>query len=232
MKESLREYVLLMLFNLLIAGSMGCATMYTTSAISSQGKSHDVLALTDEVVAIGRPDPVLLRELGKSNVVAFLGLKNTYMLFKGGEELENIARGNLDGDRIVLDTTSSQHLYLKDKQVWGNLLLIYRPERQVSSIESETLTKLGFSPRGNEKNAFERYVYVEGVLYPAIKLSNQQGLIRVRRAITLYRSEYVQPPPNYAAVVLLPLAIATDIVLTPVYLGFGLIAITAAVVSD
>lgn len=232
MKESLRGFILLMVFNLLIAGSMGCATMYTASTISSKGRTHDIPVLTDEIVAIGRPDPVLVRELGQKNVVAFLGMKNTYMLFKGGEELEQIAQGGLEGNRITLDTTHAQHLYLKDKQVWGDLLLTYSGTGKMSPQEQEELARLSFSPRTDGQNIFERSVSIEGVLYPAIKLSARQDALRIRRSFTLYSTQNTQPSTHYAAVALLPLAVAADIVLTPVYLGLGIIAITVAAISD
>jgi hypothetical protein len=74
MKEHWRGVTLLMAFIVLIAGSMGCATMYVSSLISS----HNNPVLTDEIVAIGRPDASLAKEMGQKNAIAFLGMKNTY----------------------------------------------------------------------------------------------------------------------------------------------------------
>jgi hypothetical protein len=224
MKEHWRGVTLLMAFIVLIAGSMGCATMYVSSLISS----HNNPVLTDEIVAIGRPDASLAEKMGQKNAIAFLGMKNTYMLFKGGEELEQIAQGGLDESRITMSPTNLRSLYLKDQKIWGYGRLVYNGTGEVSVQEQEKLAKLGFSSSQQPK-WYERTVYIEGVVYPAIKLSDKQSLLKDRIPFELYNSPDAKPPTNYAAVVVLPLAVAVDVVLSPVYLlGLVVLVITTA----
>ncbi|MCP4702806.1 MAG: hypothetical protein GY862_38995 [Gammaproteobacteria bacterium] len=223
MREYSHEIVLLTAFILLIAGSMGCATMFTMEAIKKENRPNKSLALTDEIVAIGRPDAALAQELGQRNVVAFLGVKNTYMLFKGGAELEWIVRSGLNPERIKLDATQSRNLFIKDKQVWGHLRLTYGDRTGISFPEQQILGRQGFSATGGQ--FYQRKVYIEGLLYPPIKLSAEQDSLKIRRAIHLYKTSS-KPSKNYAAAALLPLAIATDVILTPVYLGVGIVLLT------
>lgn len=144
------------------------------------------------------------------------------MLFKGGSELERIAQSELAAERIQIDATS-QNLYLKDKKVWGHVRLIYAATAELSIEENQKLLALGFSQRDTR---FYQSVYVEGLLYPPI--SETQDSLKIRRPIHLYTTQKAAPFfENYAAMALLPLAVVTDVILTPLYLGFGIVVITA-----
>jgi len=221
-QEYVQEMGVLVAFILLIAGSLGCATMTTLSAIEDRPPA---VALTDDIIAIGRPDAALSAQLGQTDVVAFLGLKQTYLLFQGGRELERIAQSQLDDERIQIQATN-RNLYLQEQKVWGQVDLIYQAPEPLSVEEQQTLQALNFSSQRH--NRFYRSVYVEGLVYPPIQLASTQNLLKRRRPIQLYSTQKAAPSiEHYAAVALLPLAVVTDVILTPLYLGFGIVVITA-----
>ncbi|MDY6993240.1 MAG: hypothetical protein SVR94_11635 [Pseudomonadota bacterium] len=220
-QEYVQEIGVLAVFILLIAGSLGCATMTTLSAIEDRPPA---VALTDDIIAIGRPDAALRAQIGQTDVVAFLGLKQTYLLFKGGRELERIAQSPLDDERIQIQATN-RNLYLQEQKVWGQVGLIYQASEPLSAEEQQILQALNFS---QSHNRFYRSVSVAGLVYPPIQLASTQNLLKRRRPIQLYSTQKAAPSiEHYAATALLPLAMVTDVILTPLYLGFGIVVITA-----
>lgn len=65
MKKQIQWLALVMTFVLGIAGSMGCATMAASSMVNSGDSDfYYKPVLSDEIVAIGRPDTALAKELG------------------------------------------------------------------------------------------------------------------------------------------------------------------------
>lgn len=204
---------------------MGCATLLTWNAIEEPGKTTKELAVSDEILALGRPDETLAQKLGRNDVVAFLGTQYTYMIFEGGAELERIARSGLDPQRIQLDAAQSGNLSVSEHQVWGDVRLVYTAYPQ----EQATLSALGFAPtRPGQAQMYERKVYVQGLLYPALEVPPRQGRLHVTRPIRIYRTQETAPGINYTMIPLLPLAVATDVLLSPVYLGVGLVALVSA----
>ena len=224
MKNQMQWLLLVAVFVISIAGSLGCATM----AASSVGSGHDndfyfKPVLTDEIVAIGKPDKVLAKEIGQDHAVAFIGLKNTYLLYKGGEELEAIAQLKLDGKRMDIDAARSYKLYKKDSQVWGELVLTYGRGEPISAEEQAQLSKGGFYElKGSRNNQYQTKVNIEGLVYPAIKLpSEQMSKLETRRAFNLYHSSD-EKPPVIGKILKLPLVavgVAADVALVPVYVG-------------
>ncbi len=217
-QDARREMGLLLMFILLLAGSMGCATIAALNKVNKPGYSSRTLALSDEIFAMGRPQASLAQQLGQQNLVAFIGRKHTYMLFRGGAELEQIARSQLDPKRILIDAQDSSNLNLKDEQIWGELRLTYKAQPQ----EQAYLNSVGFTPWNERRDTYYRYISIEGLLYPAISLPAGHGTFQEKYPIHLYRSQEHPPKTNYAAIPLVPLAVVTDILLTPVYIG-GLI---------
>lgn len=214
-----------------VAGSMGCATMAASEYVN-KGDSDFYYkpVLTDEIVAIGRPDATLAKELGQDHVVAFIGLKNTYLLHKGGEELEHISQLKLEGKRMDIDAARSYRLFLKDKQVWGDLVLTYGGGMPVAAEEQAELEKGGFTPLRGAKNAqYQKKVSIEGVVYPAIKLSDEQmSRLGTHRAFNLYSPRDSKPPVmgKILKSPLIAVGVAADIALIPVYVvGVGVAAV-------
>lgn len=204
----------------LIAGSLGCATMAASSIGTSDAEFHNNPILTDEIIAIGRPDPALAQQMKQPNVIAFIGKKNTYMLYKGGDELEKISKLNLDGRRMDIDASRSRHLYQKDKQIWGDLILTYST---VSNDEISLLDRGSFTAvSGDKSNVFQKKVSIEGVIYPALKIpEDQMSKLTTGRPFNLYNPLDAKPPilVNILKVPLVIVGVATDIVLIPVYVG-------------
>ena len=236
MKHQFQWLALVLVFAIGVAGSMGCATM-AASQVVSRGDSDFYFkpVLSDEIVAIGRPDVALKKELELPNAVAFIGLKNTYMLYKGGEELERISQLKLEGRRMDIDAARSYKLYLKDKQVWGELVLTYGGGKPIAPEEVAELEKGGFTliPRSHGP-LYQKKVNIEGIIYPAIKLSDEQlSKLGARRAFNLYNSRDSKPPllPKILKMPLIAAGVAADVVLLPVYLGVGVIVLVGAAAS-
>lgn len=229
MKYHLRWIALVAGFATLIAGSLGCATMAATSAASNHSDFYYTPVLSDEIIAIGRPDAALSKTIGQPDAVAFLGQKNTYLLYKGGDELERIAQLKLEGKRLNIDSARSRRLFLKDKQVWGNIVLAYGEGTDISAAEQAELGKAGFSKAGSGNYArYQKDVAIEGAVYPPIKLSdNQMSKLAVHRPFNLYNPQDAKPPMNVGATLMIPVAVVADIVLIPVYLGVAVVVLVA-----
>jgi hypothetical protein len=233
MKNQLQWLGFMLVFIVLISGSLACATMAASAASKNNGSTIKTLALSDEIIAIGRPDAELSKKLNNEHAVAFLGKNNTYMLFKGGEELESISKLKLDPKRLDIDATTNKNLYLGNKQVWGNLRLTYGDSKGYSDEERTILDHAGFKPfKGSIYKFYYKNIYLQGLVYPAIKLSEtQQSQLTVHRPFNLYKTDHTESTFNPAGIVLIPLGVATDIVLAPVYLGVGVVVLVVAAVS-
>lgn len=222
MNEQMRWLSLVMALVVGIAGSMGCATMAATSAVKSgDADFYFKPVLSDEIVAIGRPDATLAQQLGQSNAVAFIGLKHTYLLHKGGEELERIAQLKLDGKRLDIDAARSHKLYRKDQQVWGELTLTYGSIMTVTAEEQAELEKAGFNAmKGGRNNPYQKKILIEGVIYPAIKIPDDvNSRLTTRRPFNLYNPRDAKPPVmgKILKAPLIAVGVAADVALLPVY---------------
>ena len=229
MKYQLRWLTLVLAFALSIAGSMGCATILATES-GTNYKYTPKLLLSDEIIAIGQPDATLASKLKQPEAIAFIGRKNTYMLFKGGKELQDISRLELDGKRMNIDSSRSRKLYLKDKMVWGELVLTYRLNKDDTTNDQARLEKAGFTLISSPRNkVYRKRLHIEGITYPALNLPESQlDKLTTHRKISLYDPHNVEPSFDASKVVLVPLAIAVDVLLTPVYLFAGVVLLTAA----
>ena len=196
--------------------------------------------LTDKILAIGKPDAALLKKMELSNTIAFIGEKNTYMFYLGGEELEQISKLKLDGRRMHVEST--KELYLKDKQIWGKINLLYSAKGEISAADMAELKLGGFAPDkrqidrrgavwskdheddGENVAYFSNTIRIEGVVYPAIQIPDQQiSKLQIQRSFSLYDPKEPSPP-IMGKIIKVPLvagAVAVDIVLAPVYLGMG-----------
>jgi len=225
MKNQIQWIALVMTFVVGIAGSMGCATMEAEKIVNSGDVDfYFKPVLSDEIVAIGRPDSVLTKELEQPNSVAFIGVKNTYLLHKGGEVLERIAQLKLDGKCMEIDATRSNKLYQRDKQVWGDLVLTYNSKgRAISSEEIAELQREGFvQMNGLYNKPYQKKVSIEGIIYPAIKIPDDLGSrLLTRRPFNLYNPRDAKPPmmPKILKSPLIAAGVAADVALAPVYVG-------------
>jgi hypothetical protein len=212
-----------------IAGSLGCATMAASGIVNSGDNDfYNTPVISDEIVAIGKPDVSLGKALGQEHVVAFIGLKNTYLLYNGGEELERVAQLKLDGNHMTVDASWNRQLYVKDKQVWGDVQLRYgNGNGTMSAEELSELNKGGFTAVGSGKFvSYQKQVSIGGVIYPPIKIPDEQlSRLGVRRPIRLYHSRDEKPPmlPKILKAPLIPLGIAVDTAVSPIFGVIGLV---------
>ncbi len=226
MGYQIRWWTLVGGFSLLIAGSLGCATMMAVD--STRGNNYiPKPVLQDEIVAIGQPDETLAKKLGQPDVIAFLGRKNTYMLYKGGKELEAISKLELNGRHMSIDSNTNHNLYLKDNKLWGRLSLTYGRGSKVSAEEETILAQANFTRIG-KTSVYEKFINIEGLVYPPLPLSDaQMSKLATYRKLSLYDPTDKSPPTSLAQVILVPLAVAVDVVLAPVYLFAGVVMLVA-----
>lgn len=88
MTQDFQWGILVVLFIALTAGSFGCATLSATRA-AQNNKFYNTPVISDEIIAIGKPDTALSKVIGQEHVVAFLGKNNTYMLYKSWNKYRN-----------------------------------------------------------------------------------------------------------------------------------------------
>lgn len=226
----------------LISLLQGC-TFAAIGLTPGEREFYNNPVLTDEILAIGQPDAALLKQMDLSNTIAFIGKEHTYMLYLGGEELEQISKLKLDGMRMSV--ASEQSLYLKDKQVWGEIELSYNSnagsyvehsdkwgpfkyydKKEISAGEMAELKLGGFTTdqRPGKNGYFRTVIRIEGVVYPAIKIPEQQiSKLKVQRRFDLYNPREASPPilGKIMKVPIVATGVAIDIMLAPVYLGMG-----------
>ena len=213
--------------SILIAGALLCLNSCVTGSYmealhkgdAKLRAEYDKPAFTDEIVAIARPDAELAKKLNNPHVVAFLGLKNTYVLLKGGEELEAMAQLPIDRQRL---NVAQSRVFLKDKQVWGQLTVIYSDGGSLTATERSVLEQAGFAVIGWALKT----VSVEGVVYPAMKLSSEQESVLTRHQhVNFFDPSSSDTPSVNTGYLFIPIAVAADVALTPLYLGLGAVSL-------
>src|SRR5271170_6489013 len=187
----------------LMCNLTGCVTASLSGALAEGDEQtrrdfYSKPILSDLIVAIGRPNAELAKQLGDEHVIAFLGRKNTYLLSRGGEELEHISKLNLDTQKLTINAVGDSRLYLKDKQIWGQVILSYGDANAIQESERTELERAGF---GQEKYqdamVYQKSVDIEGTIYPAIKFSDAElAHLTVPRAISFFNPVDSRPSPN------------------------------------
>lgn len=199
-------------------GGLGCATFLAVDGAQSRKRAYyNKPVSTDTVYALARPDDKLAARIGNDNAIAFLGRERTYLLVEGGDKLSSVA-AELNSSRLTL--YDSRKLYIKKDVVWGSLSLVYRPAKDVSADETNKLATLGFTADRN--GVYQLAVTVKGKSFPAARLNKDMpGSFDKGRKVAFYRSPDSMAPPDLKSLVTVPLGLAVDLALTPVYvLGF------------
>lgn len=212
-----------------LVGGMGCATMLATSMDNEHYVSVEAKDLfTDDVLAFAIPDEKLAGKLGTRDAVAFLGKKQTYLLTQGGSILTNVA-AQLDPDRLTVAAVSKK-LFIKErrekidgasqkkKAVWGDLELSYElsASEDQARIERQNLAALSFELKSGR--SYYRQIGVNGVVHPPIKIAPAMAdRLKVPRSITFYKPPKTYTVPAIEKAFFVPLAVAVDVVLIPVY---------------
>ncbi len=223
-KKSITRFMCLLTCAVLV---QGCATQDVLSrkSTSVERNYYQNPVLSDEILAIGRPDESLLKQMGISNTIAFLGRENTYMLYLGGEELEQISKLNLDSKNMTINSHKS--LYLKQEQIWGEIKIYFKTGRDVSAEVREALAMGGFSPMKSSSKgdiSYSTTIRIEGVVYPAIKIPDE----KISKLHNQRRIDFYNPPDSSPSILVnvlkapdIAVAIYADVILAPVYLGMG-----------
>lgn len=228
-KDRARYVGLVAAFVGLIAVSLGCATTVAMSSSGNRSAYYSTPVQSDTIFALGKPDAAAAQQMGAPHAMAFLGKKNTYLLFSGGEELMQVANG-LDGNLVSLGSQSGQ-LFLRDKKVWGTLTLTYGKGGSYVPTPAEiaTLTRLGFTQLG-KSGVYRKSIAVNGVVYPALTLPEDQAQrFKVNRQLDFYNPPDSSPPPDFSKLIKVPVAIAVDVVTLPLQLAIA--GLTVIVIS-
>ncbi len=217
----------------LAATISGCVSYATGDAFNKAYYLTPVLS--DEVVAIGRPAQKSSSATDNEHVVAFVGAKNTYFLTKGGEDLEQAARLGLDSKRVVL----TPRLYLKDKYLWGDVLVRYIGDEDIAPEQQARLEKGGFQVYVYEYRdslfyhanpiRYQKEIAVEGVIGAPLKIPDAQlEKLTLRQPIAFFNSP-ADPPDEVrrkqSAVT--ALGVAGDMIVDPaMFFGFMVLILT------
>ena len=205
-------------------GGLGCATMYAANRDNPRAEKHyNEPILTDTICALAIPDESLSEKVG-SDAIAFLGQKHTYLLVQGGDELVRIGR-ELDGEFLTIEG-NQRRMFMKDTTIWGEINMTYQIPDELTADAATTnqLIELGFTPR--RSGTYERTTAVKGAIQPPLDIKDVPAFKKCRD-ISFFNPPDSSPPPDLDKYVLVPLGVATDIILTPVYLfGILVLAIT------
>lgn len=211
-----------------VVGGGACATAVTmaNSSKSTTAIKPSGIAISDEIVAYGRPDAELESKLGVKSV-AFLGRQHTYLLIEGGDELLGFAQ--LDPTRLMLMPDGQQQYVSKDNVIWGALRFRYLPGTEgFTAQERELLKRLQFIPIDTY---WAKRVSIKGRVLDAVDVSSGQLPDMVKpRKIVFFFPPATETTPNLGAIALLPLAVAVDVVTAPLQLlgGAAFLLVTGA----
>lgn len=214
------------------AGMTGCATFLASEMDSRDPEFHSQPLVVDKLIAIGKLDQKGEQVLEIPGGLVFLGEKQSYLIVKGGAELQAIAKSSIGPDVEILASyyESYNHLYIQDQKFWGEVALRassgkgYPPEQQAE------LDALGFVK--NEQDIFSKgpdvyrkTIALEGVVMKPIDVpANIVEHLTHSRSIAFYPPSDQKAPLNPGKYVVLPFAVAVDVVTAPIQiLGFGAI---------
>lgn len=219
----------------LLGGVSGCAT---SAAVKTTKYVEYIPAkpiLNDEIFAFAKVDPQLAEKVGQGQLVAFLGLQNTYFLKAGGDEILRLAQTpELDTKKLRLMPSNERgELFLDKQNVWGSVRFDYDTRSTgISDGERQALNKLGFVAQKQEQQEtgiFRKSIQVRGFTNPAVTLTTEQSqrLTTNRYPFTLYQPSESKEYFNPASLLLVPAGMVVDVLLSPLYLG-GLLVVGLA----
>jgi hypothetical protein len=210
-----RRHAVVLTLSAALIGGLGCATMAVTSGSSNTKVIEGAVVLSDDIIAFGRPDEAMAKQMGKSNAVAFLGKANTYLLVEGGDALLSMAK--LDPARLTL-TPDNHRLFMQDKTLWGTLEFSYASDAATASdAEKATFKALNFYR--NSPQSMTRSVSIKGAIYPAIPL---QGAVftemQKARKLSFRAPSTTETKPDIGKIAMLPVALVVDVITAPLQL--------------
>lgn len=206
-----------------LVGGTGCFTLFAGNFASKTERVEGHIVLTDTIQALGRPNKELMETTRLPDAIVFLGVKHTYYVVRGGEQLFKFAsHPDLKGVRFGV-ASSDKSIYMSNEKVWGTINISYGYDgAPLSQSEISALESFRFS-RTDQNTNFHKEVEVMGKVYPAIDLdkSNLKPLVRT------YDLSFYDPPstvkkPDWEVIAWLPVALYLDYVTAPAQL-MGLI---------
>ncbi len=211
-------------------GLAGCTTFLASRMEGRDPNFHSQPLASDQLVAIGKLDKNAEKELDIPGGLVLIGQKQSYLITKGGGELEAIAKASFGPDVEILERyhDSNSHLYLDKRKFWGKVALRISRDQDYSPEQQLELDNMGFEERETASSQRDRKVYtksidLEGITIAPIKVPDSLAQhLSHSRSIAFYPPEDQKAPPNLEKYVALPLAVAFDIVTAPIQiLGFG-----------
>ena len=198
------------------AGAIGGTACVTSGLLSRPNPNavpyYNTPVMTDSIFALARPDAALAKKIENDHAIAFLGKEHTFLLTRGGVELQHVAQG-IDGDRMELDIPA-RALSIKGKIIWGTVRLRYVPPADAAQKTNDVakLAELGF--KADNTGTYYLSVLVNGlVCLPARFRKEEPAPFKKSRAIAFYHPADSSPPPDLGKIVGLPLTFVIDVAL-------------------
>ena len=212
------------------AGMTGCTTFLVSKMDSRNPYFHSQALVQDKIFAIGKLDHEGEKALEIPGGLVFLGEKQSYLIVKGGAELQAIAKSSVGPEVEILDGyyQSNSHLYIQDQKFWGDVALRVSSDNSYSPGQQAELGGLGFvkeeqNKYGNKREVYLKTLPLEGVTMKPITVPTKMAEhLTHSRSIAFYPPGDQKAPLNLGKYVALPFAVAVDVVTAPIQiLGFG-----------
>lgn len=211
--------------------SSGCATtelMESKSSQSSRNSSKQVL-VDDQLVAFGRPVQALPNMPASSVVI--VGEKNSYVLTQGGPEMVNILT-NLTPKNIQVDSDMTFYSPRNDGYFQGEMKMSYaKLKDEFKRSDYQFFLQNGgkeCTDASDQRIGAQRFCFtvpIKGAVYPAVSnlslIQSKYSALSKPYPVTIYtQSQTAARSGNNAAekLVLLPFALAFDVVTFPIQL--------------
>ena len=211
--------------------SSGCATtelMESKSSQSSRNSSKQVL-VDDQLVAFGRPAQALPNMPASSVVI--VGEKNSYVLTQGGPEMVNILT-NLTPKNIQVDSDMTFYSPRNDGYFQGEMKMSYaKLKDEFKRSDYQFFLQNGgkeCTDASDQRIGAQRFCFtvpIKGAVYPAVSnlslIQSKYSALSKPYPVTIYtQSQSAARSGNNAAekLVLLPFALAFDVVTFPIQL--------------
>lgn len=209
----------------------GCATtelMESKSSQSSRSSAKQVL-VEDQLVAFGKPAQALPNMPASSVVI--VGEKNSYVLTQGGPEMVNILT-NLTPKNIQVDSDMTFYSPRNDGYFQGEMKMSYaKLKDEFKRSDFQFFLQNGgkeCTDASDQRIGAQRFCFtvpIKGAVYPAVSnlslIQSKYNALTKPYPVTIYtQSQSAVRSGNNAAekLVLLPFALAFDVVTFPIQL--------------
>lgn len=209
----------------------GCATTELIESKSSQNSRNSAkqVLVEDQLVAFGRPAQALPNMPASSVVI--VGEKNSYVLSQGGPEMVNILT-NLTPKNIQVDSDMNFYSPRNDGYFQGEMKMSYaKLKDEFKRSDFQFFLQNGgkeCTDASDQRIGAQRFCFtvpIKGAVYPAVSnlslIQSKYNALTKPYPVTIYtQSQSAVRSGNNAAekLVLLPFALAFDVVTFPIQL--------------